>query len=249
VALAPYKLARGRVSGWDDGAQAVPSQYVEALARSGLSAAIVTSAARESALELVERCDGALLVGGGDVDPSLYGATPHPATYGVDGERDRLEMALVGRALARGMPVLAICRGLQVLNVSLGGTLHQHLADLPGTDMHGVPGDHDGGAVHGVRVAPRSRLAFVTDGADELAGCVSVHHQAVDRVGAGLVVTGWSADGVIEALETSPAEGGRQGWVLAVQWHPERSAPTDARHQAVFDAFAEAVLGAPGPRA
>jgi putative glutamine amidotransferase len=166
------------------------------------------------------RLDGLILTGGGDIDPAAYGAAPHPRTGRVSVERDRAELDLLAAALAAGLPVLGICRGLQLLNVAQGGTLHQHLADLgPATDPAHIPQPGAFGS-HPVRVAAGSRLAGIL-GSDRPLAVPVAHHQAIDRLGAGLTATAWAADGIIEAVEL--AGGDHHPFVLAVQWHPEAS--------------------------
>jgi putative glutamine amidotransferase len=238
VAVSSYPLQPGRVTGWREGASAVPAEYLNGLRNAGVRPVILTTPDPEPATSLAP-FDGLLLIGGGDVDPACYGSARHPAVYGVDAERDQLELAAAKVAVEMGVPLLAICRGLQVLNVALGGTLHQHLADLLGMGHHGRADSDGRPVIHDVAIEPSSRLAEIAGEAGVLTGCTSIHHQAVDRLGAGLVVTGRSPDGVIEAVETPPG----QGWVVGVQWHPERTAAADPRQQAIFDAFA-AVLGA-----
>jgi putative glutamine amidotransferase len=136
--------------------------------------------------------------------------------------------------------LLAICRGVQALNVALGGSLWQHVPDLNTGVAHGVPFGEGGPAHHPVVVEPGSRLAKAVGGAAVIEDCISIHHQAARDVAPGLVVTGRSEDGMIEALETPS---GAPGWCLAVQWHPERNAATDQAQQALFDAFAAAAGG------
>ncbi len=223
VAIPAYHLDRGRVSGWKSGAYAVPDPYVDAVSRAGGRALLVLDT-DEGATR--EPFDALLLAGGGDMDPASYGADPHPRVDSIDPRRDRVEMGLARWAARRGMPTLAICRGMQVLNVALGGTLHQHLPDLGPFD-HGREGD----ASHPVEVSPRSHLAGVTG--TTVARCVSHHHQGVDRLADDLFAVGWSADGLVEALETA------EGEIVGVQWHPERSAAEDARQQSLFDALVE----------
>jgi putative glutamine amidotransferase len=178
---------------------------------------------------------GLLLAGGGDVEPSRYGATPHPATYGVDADRDHLELALVPAALRLGLPTLAICRGMHVVNVACGGTVHQH---LPDTDGHAAHGDPTSGqsVVHDVTVANGSLLCTAIGG-ERLQKCPCHHHQAVAQVGSNLVPVAWSHDGLVEALERPAGE----TWLLAVQWHPEENASEEPAQQRIFDAFAERV--------
>lgn len=155
---------------------------------------------------LVRRIDGVLLPGGTDVDPARYGADPHPEILALEPARDELELALLDGAVARDLPVLGICRGLQLINVFAGGTLHQHVAphsrfDLPPhTEEHGVE-IKDGSTLHAL-YGPSRRVN-------------TLHHQTVDRPGAGLTVTAISDDGEVEGLEHEDAR------LIAVQWHPE----------------------------
>jgi putative glutamine amidotransferase len=172
----------------------------------------------------VGRLDGVILTGGGDIDPAAYGAQPHPRTGRVDPARDRAELAVLAAAMAAGLPVLGICRGLQILNTACGGTLHQHLADLPGAAEAGHTPEPGTFGSHPVQVAPGSRLAQIL-GRDGRPGgpalaVPTAHHQAIDKLGDGLVATAWAADGVIEAVEPASAAPG-QPFLLAVQWHPE----------------------------
>jgi putative glutamine amidotransferase len=148
--------------------------------------------------------------------------------YGVDPDRDALEMELIHEARSADLPVLAVCRGVQVVNVALGGTLIQHLPDVGGTMIH--RDDTDPTLAHDVKVTPGTRLAEICR-VETVTGA-SHHHQAVERVGEGLVVSGRADDGVIEALEAE------RGWLVAVQWHPEETASIDPVQQALFDALA-----------
>ncbi len=172
------------------------------------------------------RLDALVLSGGGDIDPASYGADHHPRTHRVYPDRDRAELALLRAALSSGLPVLGICRGLQIINVYRAGTLRQHLPDLVGHDGHGsVAGQH---GAHGVRIDCASNLAGIlgpppADGELWLTVPTS-HHQAIDRLGPGLVATAWAEDGTIEAVEPDPAGPAwlRPGqFFLGVQWHPE----------------------------
>jgi putative glutamine amidotransferase len=236
VAVPAYRLQPGRVRGWADGAAAVPDAYLGALHRAGVRPVLLPSPDSGPPAELLGPYAGLVLVGGGDIEPSHYGETRHPAVYGTEPERDDLELGLVRAAVAATLPLFAVCRGLQVLNVAFGGSLIQHLPDRPGTMSHGMPPADDAQAAHDVSVVEGSRLAAAV-GSLSVGRCLSVHHQAVDRIAPGMIATAHSADGVVEALET-PAD--RAGWVLAVQWHPERSAATDPTQQALFDAFGAA---------
>ncbi len=180
------------------------------------------------ALDVAARVDGVCIPGGPDVDPHRYGATTvHPKVFGVRAEHDALDLALVHAAIALDKPLLAICRGHQVLNVALGGTLRQHLADFIGTDRatEHYRNHHD------IELVPGSKVAAAM-GAD-VVHCHCVHHQSVETLGAGLVVTAWSGD-VIEGAELPDR------WVVGVQWHPEDDAADDPRQQALFDAFVTA---------
>ena len=140
VALVAYHLAGDRVTRWPDGGYGVPAPYVEALRRAGARTAIVAPGEGGEPEEILEPFDGLLLVGGGDVDPSRYGANPDTDhNYGVEPDRDGFEIALLLAAERMHVPALCICRGMQVMNVAYGGTLHQHLPDRPGLLEHGVP--------------------------------------------------------------------------------------------------------------
>jgi putative glutamine amidotransferase len=237
--VASTPLVAGRVAGWSDSAEAVPTQYLAALRRAGTHPAAIggTDAFALSEVDaLLRPWAGLLLCGGADVDPACYGEAPHPSVYGVDRGRDELELALVRAALDRHLPVLAICRGIQVLNVALGGTLVQHLPDHGGLIAHGVPAGTPSRVTHPVEVTPGSRLSISLGEASRIDSCVSIHHQAIGRLAPGLVVTARSSDGLVEAAESASTA----GWCVAVQWHPERSAAVDPAQQAIFDGFAEA---------
>lgn len=237
VLVPSYRLASGRVEGWTVGAHAVPEPYVAALERAGGHALAVPATRGSSAPEVLDRVDGLLLIGGGDVEPGRYGGAPHERIYGVDAERDALEIALVREAVGRRLPVLAICRGAQVVNVAFGGTLLPHLPDDPRFRAHGSP-PAPNGSTHQVSVAAGSALGSACGSAALV--CSSRHHQGIDALGSGLVVTATSRDGLVEAVE------GRTGWLLGVQWHPEDTADRDPGQQALFDAF---VREAARPRA
>ena len=200
---------------WDVRASFLPAVYFQGVVAAG-GAAVLLPPQRvdpDIAGRVLDGLDGLLITGGKDVDPAAYGQQPHPATDQPVAVRDAWEFALVNNALQRELPVLGICRGAQVLNVALGGTLHQHLPDVIGHSGHRA-----GNAVFSqlpVRTVAGTRLAaLVGDSVD--AQCY--HHQAIAELGNGLVVSAWDADGVIEALEL-PGD----HFVLAVQWHPEES--------------------------
>jgi putative glutamine amidotransferase len=195
-----------------------PRNYATAVERAGGLAMVLPP--DESVVEdpdrLLDRLEALLLTGGADVDPGSYGADPHPETTGTWPERDRFEVALARRALERDLPVLGVCRGMQLLNVALGGTLEQHLPERLGHDGHRrVPGRF---GEHEVRLAPGSLAARACGG--ERAVVFSHHHQGVADLGSGLIASGWDfEDDVVEAIE---APGHRFG--LGVIWHPEEDA-------------------------
>ena len=174
-------------------------------------------------------------MGGGDVDPPRYGGDATVEhTYGVEHDRDQLEIDLLLAADRISLPTLAICRGMQVMNVAFGGSLHQHLPGMPGLLEHGVP-TADTVSTHDVKPAPGSRL-LASAGVGVLT-CSSHHHQGVDRLGDGLVAAGWSDDGLVEAIERAVDDPYEDVWMLGVQWHPEDSAADDPAQQAIFDGF------------
>lgn len=171
------------------------------------------------------RFDGVLLPGGGDLAPHRYGATgTHDAVYDVDDLQDAFDLEVARRALDLGLPLLAVCRGLQVVNVALGGTLEQ--------DMGGPEREHRN-VVHPV-VIQRGTLLEQATGAEKLAASC-YHHQRVHRIGTGLTVTARAADGTVEGLELP----GHAGWFTAVQWHPEDTAHQDPVQQGLFDALVQ----------
>jgi putative glutamine amidotransferase len=213
-------LESARWSVWDQEAILLPRGYVDAVQDAGGLALMLPPDPLlvEDPGEILERIDALMLAGGADIDPSSYGADAQPETVGTVPERDRFEIALVREAIDRDMPVLGICRGMQLLNVALGGTLLQHLPDRFGHHEHRrVLGSFDG-ADHDVDVQPNTLAADVVG--ESRHGTKSHHHQGVDRIGEGLVVSGTSAlDGLPEAIEL-PAK----RFVLGVQWHPEADA-------------------------
>jgi putative glutamine amidotransferase len=200
---------------WDAECAIVATSYIAAVQRAGGLALLVPpdALATDEPGEVLDHLDALLLAGGADLDPASYGAERHPQTAGTRAERDAFEIALTRAAIARDLPVLGVCRGMQVLNVARGGTLHQHVPDLVGHEDHRrVPGAYGD---HHVRLRPGS-LAARAAGADRTP-TKSHHHQAGDVIGAGLEVTGWSeADDLPEAVELPGAR-----FALGVQWHPE----------------------------
>lgn len=202
---------------WHQRAAVLPASYMSAVNRAGGLALLVAPDPElvDVPEDLLERVDGLILSGGNDVDPATYGADPHPATQGTSPERDAFEVALALRAAELDMPVLGICRGMQILNVAFGGTLIQHLPDAFGHEHHRRVAGSFENADHDVRIRPDSLAA---QAAGELLHVTkSHHHQGVDVIGDGLVVTGTSTvDELVEAIEL-PA----RRFVLGVQWHPE----------------------------
>jgi putative glutamine amidotransferase len=235
VAVPSYpRLPEGRVKGWHTDGIGVPIRYVESLRRAGGLEAIVMTETLDAAAvdDVLTRVDGLLLLGGGDLDPSTYGEAAHTKVYGVSDARDETELALIRAAIGRGMPVLAICRGHQLLNVALGGSLDQHIPDRPGVSEHGRPGVAGGALEHDVHVDPGTRLATALGSTVARASCH--HHQAVDEPGATLRVVARADDGVIEATELEDPDG---PWVVSIQWHPEDTAAGDPGQQGLFDAL------------
>ena len=214
----------------------VNSAYLRAIEQAGgipvLLPPQLGTAARET---LWRRLDGLVLTGGGDIEPARFGDAPHAATALVSPERDAHEMELVERALRDEVPLFGICRGLQVLNVALGGSLHQHIADAVGGAVQHVQAEPRHIATHPVKVlAEGTRLGRIL-GVPELA-VNSFHHQAVKTPGRGLREVAWAPDQVIEALEHED----QRRFVLAVQWHPEDLVEQDAAARALFGAVVEA---------
>jgi putative glutamine amidotransferase len=231
IAVPAYALAQGRVQDWDYPAMAAPTRYVEALHRAGAREAVLMPVVLDDegeADELLERFDALLLLGGGDLDPSRYDQERHTKVYGVVPERDAFEITLARAAIQQRMPMLAICRGHQVLNVARRGTLQQHLT----VDGHGTPGLPGGSAMHVVRIEPGTRMAAATG--VERADVCSHHHQAVDELGDGLRAVAWADDDTIEGIELDG-----NTWVVGAQWHPEDTAAEDPTQQRLFDAFVE----------
>jgi len=197
---------------WHVPAALVPLAYVDAVESAGGRALLVppSEADIEATLDVL---DAVIFSGGADVDPTHYGAEAHPETDEPQARRDAAELALLKAALERDMPVLAICRGFQLLNVARGGDLVQHLPEEVGHDDHKqVPGEF---ALHPVEIKEGTRLSAIVDGASHV---TSHHHQAIGRLGDGLVETAWADDGTLEGLEDP-----ERRFVLGVQWHPEAS--------------------------
>ncbi len=219
---APRRLVDGRER------VTLNTAYVRALESAGLvPLAIPTMLAPEHAAAALAGVRGLVLTGGEDVAPDRYGASPHPRLGTVDPSRDAAEVALIDAARQHGLPILAICRGIQILNVALGGTLYQDLdSERPGPVPHS-----DETARHDVRVAAGSLLEHTLG--TRSATVNSRHHQAIRDLAPGLKAVAWADDGVIEAAEPKNAS---EPWIVAVQWHPE-----DLTERALFEGFARAV--------
>jgi putative glutamine amidotransferase len=211
IGISTYR-EQARWGAWDLPAVLLPASYADAVAEAGGEPVLLPTGAVSA--EAVRRLDGLVLAGGADVDPARYGHQAGPHTTVLRPERDAAELAVLQAALSRDLPLLAICRGMQLLNVELGGDLLQHLPDVPGAGIHN-PG---AGLFAGrqVRTAPGTQL-------DRLLGPTAAvdchHHQALDRIAPELTPSAWAEDGLVEAVEAA----GRR-FCLGVQWHPEAGA-------------------------
>jgi putative glutamine amidotransferase len=217
---------------------ALASTYVAAVEAAG-GVPIILPPQHGNVDEVLSVIDGLLLSGGGDIRPDRYGDDQvHPTTYGIDDLRDEFEIALVRAAIAGEIPVLCICRGIQVLNVALGGTLVQDIADQLTDEIHhaqaeiGIPRQDPS---HAVQVEPDSRLAAIYG--DDRIEANSFHHQALKQVSPNLKVVAHSPDGIVEAVE-----GCGSSWVLGVQWHPEMMFEAHAEHRRPLEALVSAAI-------
>jgi putative glutamine amidotransferase len=218
-------LEQARWSVWDQPAMLLARNYVDAVQRAGGLALMLPPDARsaEAPGEVLDLIDGLMLVGGADIDPAVYGQAAHEQTVDTVPERDVFEIALVNAAIERDLPVLGICRGMQLINVARGGTLLQHLPEHLGHGEHLRSTGTFDGADHDVSLLAGS-LAARAAGETEHA-TKSHHHQGIDRLGEGLRVSGYATlDGFAEAIEMDPspdAGPSARRFVLGVQWHPE----------------------------
>jgi gamma-glutamyl-gamma-aminobutyrate hydrolase PuuD len=207
TSYAPEQVSWGA---WEIPAALVPLAYVDAIERAG-GRPLIVPPSDEGVEETLDALDALLLSGGEDIDPTHYGADPHPETAGVRPDRDRAELALLQGALVRDMPVLAVCRGSQVLNIARGGDLVQHLPEVVGHEQHkhtpGVFADHE------VELKPGSRVGELLG---SRAPVKSHHHQGYGTIGDGLVEAAWAEDGTVEALEDPSKR-----FAVGVLWHPE----------------------------
>ena len=203
-----------------------PNLYVEAVLRAGGVPMMLSGQCPDCASDWLKVLDGVVLIGGGDINPAEFGSEGHATIYNLSPERDAMELALTRALLQQPKPVLAICRGMQILNTVLGGTLHVHLPDVVGESvLHRAPPREP--IQHSIKIAADSELAKIIGTEVSTA---SWHHQAINQLGCGLKAVAWAPDGVIEAVELA----GRSD-VLAVQWHPEITAAADAGQQQMFD--------------
>jgi putative glutamine amidotransferase len=207
--------------------------YIDAVRRAG-GIPLLLPPGEERWQEMFQHLHGLLLTGGGDMDPKHYGGRDHETIYMVNRERDASELALGRAAINHGLPTLGVCRGAQVLNVALGGTLYEHLPDAVGkTVVHRAPPREP--VAHTVKVKANSQLADIVKELEF--SSMSWHHQGLRDVAPGLEVVAQSRDGAIEAIEMPD-----HPWLVAVQWHPELTAADDPVQQRLFDALVHAAL-------
>lgn len=233
IAVAGRIAAAGRVS--RSAISFAGRVYLDAVIRAGGEP--LTLSPRElhhqEALDLLSRFDGLVLMGGSDVDPHLYGQHRQPHVYGVVPEQDHFEAALVHAAIETKLPTLAVCRGIQLVNVALGGSLIQHIGEIEGVVQH-APAKFPAGqdyVLHDVNIESGTKLAAAMR--TTTARVASFHHQGLDEIAKGLKVTARSDDGLVEGLEHV----GSGQWIIGVQWHPEDTASTDPHQQALYDAL------------
>ena len=210
----------------------LPVQYIECVRRAGGVPVLIPSDGEEAG-DVCERLDGIVFPGGGDINPKYYQGEQHPQIYNIDDERDKGEFKVAEVILAQRKPTLAICRGIQILNIFLGGTLHEHLPETYGeTIQHRLPPRV--ACRHKVDILPGTKLKSILGQAE--VEIVSWHHQALKDVAKDLVVTSRSKDGVIEGIEMDS-----HPWLVGVQWHPELSAAEDFLQQKLFNALVEQI--------
>lgn len=211
----------------------LPAEYVDAVRRAG-AIPFLLSPGETRWKRWLAQVDGLILAGGGDLDPKLYGGATHETLYGVDNERDTTEVALASEVVSSGFPTLGICRGAQVINVVLGGTLYEHLPDVVGESvLHRLPPREP--TPHSITVKPESCLARILPELEFT--CSSWHHQGIRDVAPILEVGAHAPDGTIEAIESTTHR-----WLIGVQWHPELTAEKDPTQQRLFDALVEAAI-------
>ncbi len=206
----------------------LPREYVDSVRRTGAVPVLITPG-ESNFDQLFAHLDGLILAGGGDISPTCYQGEMHETIYMLDEERDSTEMDLAKYILNKGIPTLGICRGTQILNVVLGGTLHPHLPDVFGEEInHRLPPREP--TPHPVKIKEDSMLAQIVGSTD----CkpASWHHQSINELGEGLEIVAHAPDGVIEAVELK-----EHPWLIAVQWHPEITSAEDPTQQNIFDGF------------
>ena len=215
----------------------IPVVFVQAVRRAG-GIPVLLPPGQSDPAEWLGRVDGLVFAGGTDIDPARYAAARTSAVLAPDPERDESELTLVGEVIASDTPSLFVCRGMQALNVGLGGSLHPHIPDLGIGDIH----RDDGGlwAEHEIAAVPGSRVAEAM-GAVSVTSC-SGHHQAVDSVADSLTVTATAPDGIVEALEVAD-----RSWIVGVQWHPEVTADQDPTQQGLFDKLVSVAAATSNP--
>jgi putative glutamine amidotransferase len=248
-AAGPHIVAVGQ---WREGHARLPIPYAEAVSAAGGTPKIFSTFTLLPDQEVPDHLDiilgldpddpspldgaaGLLLPGGGDIDPAWYGRSQHPQTNRINHRRDQFERTLLAEALDRDLPVLAICHGMQMLSVHLGGTLDQHLADDPKRVEHDSP-DPRPHPAHKVHVDENSDLAKIFDGTEIAVN--SSHHQGLEGAPGPLREIAWAEDGVLESVVSRD-----HTWVVGVQWHPEAMTSTDEAQMRLFDAFVEATKG------
>ena len=211
----------------------MPSYVKAVTAAGGLPLLVPLNLKKQDLLEILSRVDGLLLPGGGDIEPHYYGGEPHDLVYGVDKERDRVEITLAREAAAMQKPLLAICRGHQILNVALGGTMYEDLASqMPGAIRHSYNGDRTH-LPHSVRVLPETQLARILDIAETPVN--SIHHQGLNRLAPELQVSAVAPDGLVEGVEIPG-----HPFAIGVQWHPENLLQVVPVMQRLFAALVSA---------
>lgn len=236
IAVAGRTGAPSRVS--RDEVAFAGKRYLHSILRAGGEPVVIAPQVfqADDASELLSRFDALLLMGGPDVDPALYGQQASPHIYGVSPQQDRFESAMLHGALANELPVLAVCRGMQLSNVVLGGSLVQHLADLPEASslVAHAPGEFPVGAefaLHDIELIDDCWLVRAT-GASRVRGA-SFHHQGIDRLAPGFRAVGRAPDGLLEAVEHERHR------IIGVQWHPEDTSADDPQQQGIYDAFVD----------
>lgn len=230
IGITPYK---------NDEGEYIPPRYLLGIERIGGEALMIgRSTPLEQIAEIIDKLDGMLFSGGADVEPALYGAEREPECGPADQARDVVEMSLMDACMKRRMPVLGICRGCQLINVALGGTLVQDVPKRYGK-VHQMPKDAPSAFDHVVHIEPNTMLHAIMDG-DIMVD--SYHHQCVDRLGDQLIPTAYAPEGFIEAFEL-PADGDQ--FLMAVQWHPEVTLEDDVYSIRIFERFREGILEHP----